>query len=57
MKIENNDSFFKFALLLCGDIQLNQGPTSDVRFIWKRRLNRISFRCTKYDPRAYKKMQ
>ena len=49
--------FFKFALLLCGDIQLNQGPTSDVRFIWKRTLNRISFRCTKYDSRAYKKMQ
>ena len=32
MKIKNDDSFFKFALLLPGNIQLNPGPTSDVCF-------------------------
>ena len=29
MKIKNYDSFFKFALLLSGYIQLNPGPNSD----------------------------
>ena len=40
MKINNYHSFFKFALLLSGDIQLNPGPTSDVCFVAKRTLNK-----------------
>ena len=55
MKIKNYDSFFKFALLISGDVQLNPGPTSDVCFVCKRTLNKRSFWCTKCDLRAHKK--
>ena len=55
MKIRNYDSFFSFALLLSGDIQLNPGPTSDICFICKGTLNKKSFYCTKCDLRAHKK--
>ena len=55
MKIKNYDSFFSFALLLSGDIQLNPGPTSDVCFVCKRTLNKISFCYTKCYLRAHKK--
>ena len=52
---KNSDSFFKLALLLSGDIQLNPGPTSDVCFVYKRTLNKRSFYCSKCDLRAHKK--
>ena len=55
MKIKNDDSFLKFALLLSSDIYLNPGPTSDVCFVCKRTLNKKSFRCTKCDLMAHKK--
>ena len=55
MKIKSHDSFFKFALLLSADIQLNPGPTSDVCFVCKSTLNKKSFHCTKCDMRAHKK--
>ena len=51
MKVKNYNSFFNFALLLSGDIQLNPGPTPDVRFVCNRILNKI-----KCDLRAHKKM-
>ena len=35
MEIKNYDSFFKSALLLSGDIQLNSVPTSDTSFVCK----------------------
>ena len=55
MKIKNYDSFFSFALLLSGDIQLNPGPTSDVCFVCKRTVNKRSFYCTKCNLRVHKK--
>ena len=54
MEIKNYDSFFKSALLLSGDIQLNSVPTSDTSFVCKRTLNKRSFCCTKCDLRAHK---
>ena len=41
IKIKNNGSFFKFAFLLSGDIQLNPGPTTDVCLVWKTTLNKV----------------
>ena len=55
MTIKSHDSFFKFTLLQTGDIQLNPAPTSDVCFVCKRSLNKISFCCTKCDLRSHKK--
>ena len=52
MKVKNYDSFFNIALLLFGDIQLNAGPNSDVRFVSNRILKKISFYCIKCDLRA-----
>ena len=46
--------FFKSALLLSGDIQLNSVPTSDTSFVCKRTLDKRSFCCTKCDLRAHK---
>ena len=43
MEIKNYDLFFKFALLLSGDIQLNRVQTSDTSFVCKRTLNKRSF--------------
>ena len=54
MEIKNYDSFFKSALLLSGDIQLNSVPTSDTSFVCKRTLDKRSFCCTKCDLRAHK---
>ena len=54
MKIKNYDSFFKFALLLSGDIQLNPWPTSDACFVSKRTLIKRNFYCIKCDLRAHK---
>ena len=54
-KIKSYDSFFNFALLVSGYIQLNPGPTSDVCFVCRRALYKISFYCIKYDLRAHKK--
>ena len=54
MKTKNYGSFFNFALLLSGDIQLNPGPTSDVCFVFRRALNKRSFCCTKCDLRVNK---
>ena len=34
IEIKNYDSFFKSALLLSGDIQLNPVPTSDTSFVF-----------------------
>ena len=55
MKIKNSDSFFKLVLLLSGDIQLNQWPTSDVCFVYERTLNKRSFYCSKCGLRPHKK--
>ena len=54
MEIKNFESFFKFALLLSGDIQGNTGSTSDVSSVCKRTLSKRSFCCTKCDLRAHK---
>ena len=54
MEIKNYGPFFKSALLLPGDIQLNPVPTSDTSFVCKRTLNKRSFCCTKCDLRAHK---
>ena len=55
MKIKNYDLFFKFALLLSGDIQLNPGAASGVCFVCKKTLNKKSFPCNKFDLRVHKK--
>ena len=54
MEIKNYDSFFKFALLLSGDIQSNIGSISDVCFVCKRTLSKRSFCCRKCNLRAHK---
>ena len=54
MKIKNCDSFFKFALLLSGNIQWSPGPISDVCFVCKRTFNKISFCYTKCNLRTQK---
>ena len=54
MEIKNYDPFFKSALLLSGDIQLNSVPTFDTSFVCKKTLNKRSFCCTKCDLRAHK---
>ena len=43
MEIKNYDFFFKPALLLSGDIQLNSVPTPDTSFVCKRALDKRSF--------------
>ena len=47
MRIKYYNTFFKFALLLHDDIQLNPGPISHVCFVCKSALNNGSFCCTK----------
>ena len=55
MKIKNYNSFLKFALFLSGDIQLNPGPSSDICFVCKRALNKISFCCIECELTTHKK--
>ena len=54
VEIKNYDSFFKFALLLSGDIRSNKGSTSDVCFVCKRTLSKRSYFCTECNLRAHK---
>ena len=54
-EINNYNSFFEFAFLTYGDIQLNPGPTFEECFIFKKTLNKSGFGCIQWNLTVHNK--
>ena len=53
LKLKKYEYFFKFAFLLSGDIQLNAGPSDNLCFVCKQRVDKRDFSCIKCDLRVF----